>query len=141
MRELKLPETISTSFQGTAQSFQDSVAGMGVLLLLAIFVIYLVLGILYESFIHPLTILSGLPTAVFGALLTIILIWASAANLMQGVKIAFVTGLLFFLAIDLTMYATMNIQNLKATLVDPLIGGFLFACAGAAIMAVTQGRK
>ena len=78
---------------------------------------------------------------VFGALLTIILIWASAANVMQGVKIAFVTGLLFFLAIDLTMYATMNIQNLKATLVDPLIGGFLFACAGAAIMAVTQGRK
>jgi HAE1 family hydrophobic/amphiphilic exporter-1 len=72
VQELKLPETISTSFQGTAQSFQDSVAGMGVLLLLAIFVIYLVLGILYESFIHPLTILSGLPTAVFGALLTLI---------------------------------------------------------------------
>jgi HAE1 family hydrophobic/amphiphilic exporter-1 len=72
VQELELPETISTSFQGTAQSFQDSVAGMGVLLLLAIFVIYLVLGILYESFIHPLTILSGLPTAVFGALLTLI---------------------------------------------------------------------
>jgi len=70
---LKLPESITTSFQGTAQQFQDSVAGMGVLLLLAIFVIYLVLGILYESFIHPLTILSGLPTAVFGALLTLML--------------------------------------------------------------------
>ncbi len=69
--ELKMPESITTSFQGTAQSFQDSVAGMGVLLLLAIFVIYLVLGILYESFIHPLTILSGLPTAIFGALLTL----------------------------------------------------------------------
>jgi len=68
---LKLPETITTSFQGTAQSFQDSVAGMGVLLALAVFVIYLVLGILYESFIHPLTILSGLPTAIFGALLTL----------------------------------------------------------------------
>jgi hypothetical protein len=78
---------------------------------------------------------------VFGALLTIILIWASAANVMQGVKIAFVTGLLFFLAIDLTMYATMNIQNLKASLVDPIIGGFLFAIAGAAIMAVTKGKK
>ena len=78
---------------------------------------------------------------VFGALLTIILIWASAANLMQGVKIAFVTGLLFFLAIDLTLYATTNIQNLKASLVDPLIGGFLFAFAGAAIMTVTKGRK
>lgn len=78
---------------------------------------------------------------VFGALLTMILIWASAANVMQGVKIAFVTGLLFFLAIDLTMYATTNIQNLKASLVDPVIGGFLFACAGAAIMAVTKGKK
>ena len=71
--QLKLPESITTSFQGTAQQFQDSVAGMGVLLALAVFVIYLVLGILYESFIHPLTILSGLPTAVFGALLTLML--------------------------------------------------------------------
>ena len=69
--QLKMPESITTSFQGTAQSFQSSVAGMGMLLLLAIFVIYLVLGILYESFIHPLTILSGLPTAIFGALLTL----------------------------------------------------------------------
>ena len=71
--QLKLPDSITTSFQGTAQQFQSSVAGMGVLLLLAVFVIYLVLGILYESFIHPLTILSGLPTAVFGALLTLML--------------------------------------------------------------------
>ncbi|WP_300619041.1 efflux RND transporter permease subunit [Dokdonella sp.] len=71
--ELKMPETITASLQGTAQSFQDSVAGMGILLLLAVFVIYLVLGILYESFIHPLTILSGLPTAIFGALLTLML--------------------------------------------------------------------
>jgi len=78
---------------------------------------------------------------VFGALLTMILIWASAANVMQGVKVAFVTGLLFFLAIDLTMYATTNIQNLTASLVDPVIGGFLFAFAGAAIMAVTKGKK
>jgi len=71
--ELKLPDTITASFQGTAQQFQDSVAGMGVLLALAVFVIYLVLGILYESFIHPLTILSGLPTAIFGALLTLVI--------------------------------------------------------------------
>jgi len=68
---LHMPDTITASFQGTAQQFQDSLSGMGVLLLLAVFVIYLVLGILYESFIHPLTILSGLPTAVFGALLTL----------------------------------------------------------------------
>ncbi|MGA8276682.1 MAG: efflux RND transporter permease subunit [Rhodanobacteraceae bacterium] len=72
VRRINLPATITTSFQGTAQTFQDSLAGMGILLLLAVFVIYLVLGILYESFIHPLTILSGLPTAVFGALLTLI---------------------------------------------------------------------
>ncbi|MFO1505969.1 MAG: efflux RND transporter permease subunit [Lysobacterales bacterium] len=70
---LHLPDTISTSFQGTTQTFQDSLAGMGLLLVLAVFVIYLVLGILYESFIHPLTILSSLPTAIFGALATLML--------------------------------------------------------------------
>ena len=68
-----LPATISTSFQGTAQAFQSSFKGMGTLLILAILVIYLVLGILYESFIHPLTILSALPFAGFGALLTLLL--------------------------------------------------------------------
>jgi HAE1 family hydrophobic/amphiphilic exporter-1 len=69
--EMKVPETLSTSFQGTAQAFQTSLASMGVLLVMSILVIYLVLGILYESFIHPLTILSGLPTAALGALLTL----------------------------------------------------------------------
>src|SRR5438046_3514500 len=71
--QMNLPATINTAFQGTAQAFQASLQGMGVLLVLAIFVIYLVLGILYESFIHPLTILSGLPTAGFGALVTLML--------------------------------------------------------------------
>jgi HAE1 family hydrophobic/amphiphilic exporter-1 len=70
-RDLQVPATITTSFSGTAQAFQDSLQGMGILLALAILVIYLVLGILYESFIHPLTILSGLPTAALGALLTL----------------------------------------------------------------------
>jgi HAE1 family hydrophobic/amphiphilic exporter-1 len=69
--EMRMPPTIVTSFQGAAQAFQASLQGMGVLLILAIFVIYLVLGILYESFIHPVTILSGLPTAGFGALVTL----------------------------------------------------------------------
>jgi hydrophobic/amphiphilic exporter-1 (mainly G- bacteria), HAE1 family len=68
-----LPATISTSFQGTAQAFQSSLIGLGLLLAVAILVIYLVLGILYESFIHPLTILSGLPSAGFGALLTLLI--------------------------------------------------------------------
>jgi len=71
-REL-LPATITTSFQGTAQAFQSSLQGLGLLLAMAILVIYLVLGILYESFIHPLTILSALPFAGFGALLTLLL--------------------------------------------------------------------
>ncbi len=66
-----LPSTITTGFQGTAQAFQSSFRGLGVLLVMAILVIYIVLGILYESFIHPITILSGLPAAGFGALLTL----------------------------------------------------------------------
>ncbi|HEY7855269.1 MAG TPA: efflux RND transporter permease subunit [Terriglobales bacterium] len=66
-----LPPTINTVFQGSAQIFQQSMQGMGLLLVMALLVIYIVLGILYESFIHPLTILSGLPAAGFGALLTL----------------------------------------------------------------------
>ncbi|HXF18762.1 MAG TPA: efflux RND transporter permease subunit [Burkholderiales bacterium] len=71
--ELRIPPTVIGSFQGTAQAFQSSLAGMGMLLIMSIFVIYLILGILYESYIHPITILSGLPTAGFGALLTLML--------------------------------------------------------------------
>jgi len=66
-----LPDSVSTSFQGAAQAFQSSVQGLGLLLLVAILVIYIVLGILYESFVHPITILSGLPSAGLGALLTL----------------------------------------------------------------------
>jgi len=66
-----LPSAVSSNFQGTAQAFESSLQGLGVLLIIAIAVIYMVLGILYESFIHPLTILSALPFAGFGALLTL----------------------------------------------------------------------
>ena len=66
-----LPSTVSTNFQGAAQAFQDSLQGLGLILLMAIVVIYIVLGVLYESFSHPLTILSGLPAAGFGALVTL----------------------------------------------------------------------
>jgi len=66
-----LPATINTNFQGTAQEFQSSIKSLWVLLALAVFVVYLVLGILYESFIHPLTILSGLPSAGLGALIAL----------------------------------------------------------------------
>jgi len=68
-----LPQTVSASFQGAAQAFQSSMKGLWVLLIMALLVIYIVLGILYESFIHPLTILSGLPAAGFGALITLML--------------------------------------------------------------------
>ena len=71
--DLHLPATISASFQGSAAVFQSSLAGLGWLLLASVLVIYIILGILYESFIHPLTILSGLPSAGFGALLTLML--------------------------------------------------------------------
>jgi HAE1 family hydrophobic/amphiphilic exporter-1 len=71
--EMRLPATLSTSFQGTAQAFQSSLKGLWLLLAVAILVIYIVLGVLYESFIHPITILSGLPSAGFGALLTLML--------------------------------------------------------------------
>jgi HAE1 family hydrophobic/amphiphilic exporter-1 len=71
VRELRMPATITTNFQGTVKEFQRSFQGLSVLLIVAILVIYIVLGVLYESFIHPITILSGLPSAVFGALLTL----------------------------------------------------------------------
>ena len=71
IRDLRMPPTIGVSFQGTVREFQRSFRGLTVLLIVAILVIYIVLGILYESFIHPITILSGLPSAVFGALLTL----------------------------------------------------------------------
>jgi hydrophobic/amphiphilic exporter-1 (mainly G- bacteria), HAE1 family len=69
----KLPANITTSFTGTAKVFQDSLRNMTVLLIIAVMIVYIVLGVLYESFIHPLTILSGLPSAGFGALLTLLL--------------------------------------------------------------------
>ncbi|MCJ7603131.1 MAG: efflux RND transporter permease subunit [Desulfobulbaceae bacterium] len=73
VQKLRLPATVITNFQGTAQEFEASAKGMWFLLIMAILVIYIVLGILYESFIHPLTILSGLPSAGVGALLTLLL--------------------------------------------------------------------
>jgi hydrophobic/amphiphilic exporter-1 (mainly G- bacteria), HAE1 family len=87
-----LPGTVSGSFQGTAQAFQDSLRGLGWVLALAIFVIYVVLGILYESFIHPITILSGLPSAGFGALLTL-LIFHQDLNIYAFVGVIMLVGL------------------------------------------------
>ncbi len=66
-----LPISIDTSFQGTAQAFQQSLTGLGILLIMTVLVIYIVLGILYESYVHPITILTGLPAAAFGGLVTL----------------------------------------------------------------------
>jgi hydrophobic/amphiphilic exporter-1 (mainly G- bacteria), HAE1 family len=88
----QLPATIATSFQGAAQAFQDSTRGLGLILLMAIFVIYVVLGILYESFIHPLTILSGLPAAGLGALVTLLLFHVDL-NLYAFVGVIMLVGL------------------------------------------------
>ncbi len=87
-----LPPSIRTIFQGTAAAFQSSLKGMGLLLVMAILVIYLVLGILYESFIHPLTILSGLPSAGAGALLTL-LIFHDELNIYSFVGIIMLIGI------------------------------------------------
>ncbi len=89
---LHLPTGLSTSFTGTAQAFQASLSGFGWLILAAILVIYLILGILYESFIHPLTILSGLPSAGVGALLTL-LIFRTELNLYGFVGIILLLGI------------------------------------------------
>ena len=75
-----LPPTTTTTFQGNAQAFQSSLAGLGMLLVMAILVIYIILGILYESFLHPITILSGLPSAGFGALLSLYLFHMAATK-------------------------------------------------------------
>jgi HAE1 family hydrophobic/amphiphilic exporter-1 len=87
-----LPADIQGTFQGTAQAFQDSFKGMGLLLLAAILVIYIILGILYESFIHPITILSGLPSAGVGALLTLTL-FHQELNLYSFVGIIMLIGI------------------------------------------------
>jgi HAE1 family hydrophobic/amphiphilic exporter-1 len=87
-----LPATITTSFQGTAQAFESSLSGLWLLLLAAILVIYIVLGILYESFIHPITILSGLPSAGFGALVTLLL-FHSELNIYAFVGVIMLIGI------------------------------------------------
>jgi HAE1 family hydrophobic/amphiphilic exporter-1 len=87
-----LPSTIGTQFQGTAQAFQESLNGLGLILIMAIVVIYIVLGVLYESFTHPLTILSGLPAAGFGALITLLL-FKTELSLYAFVGIIMLVGL------------------------------------------------
>jgi HAE1 family hydrophobic/amphiphilic exporter-1 len=87
-----LPDTVQTSFQGTAQAFESSQKGLGLLLLVAILVIYMVLGILYEDFLHPITIFSALPFAGFGALLTL-LVFKTELSIYAFVGVILLVGL------------------------------------------------
>ncbi|RCJ26786.1 acriflavine resistance protein B [Nostoc minutum NIES-26] len=107
-----LPATISTAFQGSAQAFQSSIQSLGLLLLVAILVIYIVLGILYENFIHPLTILSSLPSAGFGALLTL-LIFGVDLNIYAFVGIILLVGIVKKNGIMMVDFAIEARQNGK----------------------------
>src|SRR5207245_7572243 len=91
-QQIKMPASVQTGFQGQAQAFQSSTKGLGMLLALAILVVYIVLGILYESFFHPLTILSGLPSAGMGAIATLML-FKAPLNLYGFVGIMMLIGI------------------------------------------------
>jgi HAE1 family hydrophobic/amphiphilic exporter-1 len=87
-----LPATVTTSFQGSAKTFQQSMQNLGLLLFIAIGVVYIVLGMLYESYIHPLTILSGLPSAGLGALVTLYL-FGNELNIYSFVGLVMLVGI------------------------------------------------
>ncbi|MGE0652109.1 MAG: efflux RND transporter permease subunit [Alphaproteobacteria bacterium] len=117
--ELKKPVSVTGSFQGTAQAFQKSFEGLGILLVLAILVVYIVLGILYESFIHPLTILSGLPSAGVGALLTL-MVFGETLNLFSFVGIIMLIGIVKKNAIMMIDFALTNQREEKAMPIDAI---------------------
>jgi hydrophobic/amphiphilic exporter-1 (mainly G- bacteria), HAE1 family len=113
-REIRLPATISTSLQGTAQAFEKSTQGLGILLVMAILVVYIVLGILYESFIHPLTILSGLPSAAVGALLTL-MVFDTPLSLYAFVGVIMLVGIVKKNAIMMIDFALEKMRGDEKT--------------------------
>ena len=117
-----LPSSITTGFQGTAQVYQASTQGLAILLLLAIVVIYIVLGILYESYIHPLTILSGLPSAGFGALITL-LIFGKDLNLYSFVGIIMLVGIVKKNAIMMIDFALVAQRERQKSALDAIYEG------------------
>jgi HAE1 family hydrophobic/amphiphilic exporter-1 len=146
---LELPDGISTSFQGTAQVFQDSLSNIWLLLLMAVVVIYIVLGILYESFVHPLTILSGLPSAAIGALATL-LIFGKDLDIYGFVGIIMLIGIVKKNAIMMIDFALagQRLQGLDAptaiqrgalTRFRPIMMTTLAAMMGAMPIAVGYG--
>jgi len=123
-RELRLPLTLSASFQGTAQAFQSSLQGMWLLLLLAVVIIYIVLGVLYESFLHPLTILSGLPSAAFGAVLTLRL-FGMELNMYGFVGLLMLLGIVKKNAIMMIDFALDAQRNEGKRPFDAIVSGCL----------------
>ena len=119
-----LPPTVSTSFQGTAQAFQSSMKGLWLLLIMAILVIYIVLGILYESYIHPLTILSGLPSAGFGALVTLML-FHKELNIYAFVGVIMLIGIVKKNAIMMIDFALEAERNEGKSPLDAIYQGAL----------------
>ena len=119
-----LPASFSTKFEGTAQAFQSSFAGLWVLLVLCIVVIYIVLGILYESFIHPLTILSGLPSAGVGALATLLL-FRMDLDIYGFVGIIMLVGIVKKNAIMMIDFALEAQRDLNLTPAEAILKGCL----------------
>jgi HAE1 family hydrophobic/amphiphilic exporter-1 len=119
-----LPDSISTSFQGTAQAFQDSLGNLLMLLIMAIVVIYIVLGILYESFIHPLTILSGLPAAALGALATL-LIFGKDLDIYGFVGIIMLVGIVKKNAIMMIDFALSAQRDQNSDAANAIVQGAL----------------
>jgi HAE1 family hydrophobic/amphiphilic exporter-1 len=119
-----LPAAITTGFQGTAQVYQASTKGLALLLIIAILVIYIVLGVLYESYIHPLTILSGLPSAGFGALITL-LIFGKDLNLYSFVGIIMLIGIVKKNAIMMIDFALEAQRNEGKSPMDAIYQGCL----------------
>jgi HAE1 family hydrophobic/amphiphilic exporter-1 len=119
-----LPGTITTSFQGTAKEFESSLSSLWFLLAMAILVVYLILGILYESFIHPLTILSGLPSAGLGALLTLML-FGMDLNIYAFVGIIMLIGIVKKNAIMMIDFALAGQRNEGKTPLQAIYEGCL----------------
>jgi HAE1 family hydrophobic/amphiphilic exporter-1 len=123
LAEIHLPATLNAGFQGAAQVFESSLRGLGILLLMSILVIYIILGILYESFVHPITILSGLPSAGFGALLTLML-FGIDLNLYAFVGLIMLIGIVKKNAIMMVDFA-LDAQKQGQTPFDAIYQGCL----------------
>jgi hydrophobe/amphiphile efflux-1 (HAE1) family protein len=123
-KEIGVPATMTFAFQGTAAQFQSSLKGLGLLLVIAVMVIYLVLGMLYESFIHPITILSGLPSAAIGALLTLLL-FGEDLNLYSFLGVILLIGIVKKNAIMIVDFALSAERDSNATPEEAIYQGCL----------------